>query len=440
MTKLRSTLEEKVVAAVNEGRDELVELVASLVAFDTTARDNEEPAREEEALQRLLAARLTAIGAETDLWEPPNTGTGNRHVPDDLDFKGRPQLAAWLRGAGGTDARSLLLNGHIDAVDVEPRDKWSSDPFSAIVRDGKLYGRGVNDMKGGIAAYLFAVETLRRLGVKLAGDLCFCTVTDEESSGAGGFAAVARGVKADAGLIGEPTGFDAWVSCRGSLTPNITVEGRAGHAEMAQPHWSAGGAVNAIDKMRPVLDEVRAVREDWLTRPDQQHPLLSPGTIVPTIIKGGTWDVTYPASCELTCELMYLPTHVDEQGTGRRIEREVQERIERAVAADPWFAEHPLRWFWDTDVVPGEIPADHPLVGLTLEAAAGLGHAGGKPDGFDSWHDAATFTRSGTPTFSFGPGGAETAHAVDEYTPVQDLIDVAAIVAVTAMRWCGVVE
>jgi acetylornithine deacetylase len=209
---------------------------------------------------------------------------------------------------------------------------------------------------------------------------------------------------------------------------------------MVQPHWSAGGAVNAIDKMRPVLDEVRAIREDWLTRPDQQHPLVSPGTIVPTIIRGGTWDVTYPASCELVCEIMYLPTHVDKDGTGRSIEREVQERIERAVSADPWFTEHPLGWFWDTDVVPGEIPADHPLVSLTLEAAAGLGRGGGKPDGFDSWHDAATFTRDGTPTFSFGPGGAETAHAVDEYTPVQDLIDVAATVAVTAMRWCGVVE
>ena len=118
----------------------------------------------------------------------------------------------------------------------------------------------------------------------------------------------------------------------------------------------------------------------------------------------------------------------------------MQERIERAVAADPWFAEHPLRWFWDGDVVPGEIPADHPLVALTLSTAADLGRGGGRPGGFDSWHDAATFTRGGTPTFSFGPGGAESAHAVDEWTPVDDLVDVAAIVAVTAMRWCGVVE
>ena len=158
-------------------------------------------------------------------------------------------------------------------------------------------------MKGGIAAYLIAVETLHRLGVPLAGDVCFCTVTDEESSGAGGFAAVARGVKADAGLIGEPTGLDAWVACRGSLTPHITVEGRAGHAEIVQPHWTSGGAVNAIDKMRRVLDEVKAIGDDWRTRPDQQHPLLSPGTIEPTIIRGGTWDVTIPASCELVCEL-----------------------------------------------------------------------------------------------------------------------------------------
>jgi len=440
MTALRSALEEKVVATIGEGGDEICDLVASLVACDTTARGDRDAPREEEKLQGILKARLEAIGAETDLWEPPNTGKGNRHVPDDLGFEGRPQLAGWVRGRGGSGARSLLLNGHIDAVDVQPREKWSTDPFTVVECDDRLYGRGVNDMKGGIAAYLFALETMRRLDVRLAGDVCFCTVTDEEGSGAGGFAAVARGVRCAAGLIGEPTGLNAWIACRGSLTPHITVEGRAGHAEMTQPHWTQGGAVNAIEKMQLVLREVQTIRDEWLVRPDHEHPLLSPGTIVPTVIKGGTWEVTYPASCTLTCELMYLPQHVDENGTGLRIEREVQERIERAVSADPWFAEHPLHWFWDTDVVPGEIPADHPLVSLALASAADLGRGGGRPDGFDSWHDAATFTRGGTPTFSFGPGGAETAHAVDEYTPRQDLIDVACAVALTTMRWCGVTE
>ncbi len=138
----------------------------------------------------------------------------------------------------------------------EPVDRWTSDPWRAEVRDGNLYGRGACDMKGGVGCMVFAAEVLAELGVRLAGDVVVCTVTDEESSGAGGIAAVRHGVRADAGIVTEPTAFDVWVACRGSLTPVITVEGRPGHAEMRQPHWRAGGAVNAIEKMGAVLAAV----------------------------------------------------------------------------------------------------------------------------------------------------------------------------------------
>ena len=431
----RTVREEQVVTEVRSRRDELCDLVAQLVALDTTARVPGDPPRAEAELQGLLAGRLTALGATADLWEPEPTGKGNRFVPDDLDFVGRPQLAATLTGAGG--GRSLLLNGHIDAVDVEPREQWSSDPFVVVEREGRLYGRGVNDMKGGIAALVVALEALRAAGVALRGDVVFCTVTDEESSGAGGRAAVARGVRADAGLCAEATDFDAWVACRGTVTPTITVAGRAGHAEMPQPHWSDGGAVNAIEKMMPVLEGVRVLREDWRTRADHGHPLLAPGDVVPVLIGGGTWIVTYPHSCSLTCDITYLPAHVDAEGTGRRVEAEVESRLRAAVAADPWFAEHPLRIEWSEDVVPAEIPGDHPLVELTLDVARSFGRAG-RVAGLDSWHDAASFTRGGTPCFSFGPDGIGSAHAVDESITVDGLVDFCAAAAVTAMRWCGV--
>ena len=108
--------------------------------FDTTARGAGDPPRDEGRLQRALAVRLRAMGAEVDVWEPEPTGRGNRFVPDDLDFKGRPQLVARLAGSGG--GRSLLLNGHIDAVTPGPLEDWTSDPFKAVVRDGHLWGRG----------------------------------------------------------------------------------------------------------------------------------------------------------------------------------------------------------------------------------------------------------------------------------------------------------
>jgi acetylornithine deacetylase len=431
----RSALEEKVVAVVHEARDELVGLLGELVACDTTARRPGMPARDEEKLQRLLAARLSALGAESDLWEPAAVGAGDRFLPAGLDFVGRPQLAATLPGAGG--GRSLLLNGHIDAVDVEPREQWGSDPFVLSERDGYLYGRGANDMKGGIAAVVLGLEALRRAGVRLAGDVVVCTDTDEESSGAGGYACVQHGVRADAGIAAEATDFDAWVTCRGTVTPTIRVEGRAGHAEMPQPDWRDGGAVNAIEKVVPLLAGIAALREEWKARADHRHPLLAPGDIVPTVIGGGTWMVTIPASCEVTCDITYLPGHVDGDGTGKAVEAEVVDRLTGAVAHDPWFAEHPLTFTWSEDVVPAEMPAAHPLVVTALEVAAGLGHEG-RPAGLDSWHDAATFTRGGTPTFSFGPDGIGTAHAVDERVSVNGLVDFTTAVALTAMRWCGV--
>ena len=432
--ELQSALEERIVQAARDAKDELVGLTAELVACDTTARHPGDHARDEDKLQRLLAARLQALGAEADLWEPEPTGDGSRFLPAGLDFAGRPQLAAVLRGSGG--GRSILLNGHIDAVDVEPRERWTSDPFVLTERDGYLYGRGSNDMKGGIAALVIALEALRRQGVRLAGDVVFCTDTDEESSGAGGYMCVRRGVKADAGIAAEATAFDAWVSCRGTVTPTIRVAGRAGHAEMPQPDWRDGGAVNAIEKLVPVLSGIGALREEWRARADHVHPLLAPGDIVPTIVTGGTWMVTIPASCAVTADVTYLPQHVDADGSGKAVEAEIVDRLTKAVAGDPWFAEHPLQFEWSEDVVPAEMPAGHPLVTTALDCAAALGHRGG-PAGLNSWHDAATFTRGGTPTFSFGPPGIETAHAVDERVPLAGLVDFSAAVALTLLRWCG---
>ncbi len=436
MTEVRSALEEKVVEAVRAGRDELVGLTAELVACDTTARLPGMPARDEEKLQRILERRLAALGAETDLWEPESTGRGNRHLPDDLDFAGRPQLAARLRGAGG--GRSLLLNGHVDAVSAEPVDRWTSPPFTPQVRDGLLYGRGSCDMKGGIAGMLFALETLHRLGVRLAGDVVFCTDTDEESSGAGAYACAARGVRADAGLCAEPTGFDVWVACRGGVNPVVRVEGRTGHAEMHHPHWREGGPVNAIEKMSVVLDAIRALRADWATRPEHKHPYLHVPDILPTVIRGGEWMVTYPSSCEATLSVQYMPGRVDENGTGQAVFDEVEAFVNAAAARDDWLAEHPPQWTWPCDIVPAEVPDDHPIVATTLDAAGALGRRGAI-SGLDSWHDAAVFTRvAGTPTVSFGPGSIAKAHTIDEYVPVDELVDHAAAVALVLLRWCGV--
>ena len=229
------------------------------------------------------------------------------------------------------------------------------------------------------------------------------------------------------------------VACRGAVTAIITIEGRTGHAEMPHPNWRDGGAVNAIERLEIVLAALRTLRDDWRTRSDHAHPYLSPPSIVPTVVRGGEWIVTYPSSCELTLDVQYMPSAVDEQGSGQAVFREV-EKYERRCGCKSSACEHPLRWEWPCDVVPAEVPVDHPIVALALEAANDIGRPG-RAAGLDSWHDPAVFTRRGdTPTISFGPAGITTAHTIDEYVVVDDLVDHAAAVALTLMRWCGTVS
>ena len=369
MSELQSPLEERVVATVREGRDEIVGIASDLVAFDTTAREAGRPAARRGGAAALPRRRVWRRSApRPTCGSRSRPGTGNRHVPVGLSFVGRPQLAAHLRGAGG--GRSLLLNGHIDAVSAEPRELWAATRSSAVERDGRLYGRGTCDMKGGIAGMLFALETLHRLGVKLAGDVVFCTVTDEESSGAGGFAArrPRRQAPTPASAPSPPA------STPGS--PAAARSRRRDRRGARRPRRDGAAALARGRRRQRHREGAARARGDGASARGVAHPprpaasLLSPGTIVPTIIKGGEWSVTYPSSCEVTFEVMYLPGHVDADGTGKPIEDEVLHAVNAAADADPWLAEHPLQWFWDNDVVPAEVPADHPLVGLCLAAGA----------------------------------------------------------------------
>ncbi len=432
--------EDLVRAAIEERSADVVALAEDLIRFDTTVRgEPDEPAREERPVQEMLADRLRDAGAEVELWEPePGTlDRWQRQVPAGLGFAGRPQMIA--RFAGDPDLPSLHLNGHVDVVSGEPRDRWTSDPFAPEVRDGRLYGRGACDMKGGVAAMVEAAVAFAGCGLERRGELIVSTVTDEEWNGAGALAVASRGIAADAGIVPEATEFEPWIACRGVLNPTVVVEGRPGHAEMPQPDWREGGAVNAIEKAQVVLSAVRELRERWGEEQDG-HPLLAPGELIPTVIKGGEWWVSYPASCTTTVDVTYLPAQGDPDGWGEGLEREIESWILSRTEADPWLAEHPPSFEWGTNLAPAEISAEHPIVTCALEAGETVGRTGAV-GALQGWHDAATFTRFGTPTISYGPSGladGETiAHAIDEFVPVDDLIACAQALAIASVRWCG---
>jgi acetylornithine deacetylase len=430
-------LEAAVCADIARRRDELVELASRLIEFDTTTYEPGEPTRDEAALPRCAAARLAAAGAQTETWEPKaeELVPWRRQIPYPLGFQGRPQLVARFSGTGG--GKNLLLFGHIDVVPSAPLELWKTDPRCAVLADGKLYGRGACDMKGGVAAMIFAAEALARSGSRLRGDLSVVTGTDEESSGGGSIAAVAHGITADAIIVPEPSSFDVWTACRGSLNPTITVKGRAGHTEIAQPHWQEGGAVNAIEKAMLIIDALRRLRDEWRHRPDHRHPLLSPGDLVPSVISGGEWAATYPSSCRVTVSVTYLPGQADADGWGTIVENEIAQCVARAASADPWLRRHPPELQWGIDAPPIEMATEHPIVHLALGAAYDVGRKG-RVAGLDAWYDGATFARSaGIPAIGFGPPSIQIAHTIDEWVRTDDLVACAQALAVTALRFSG---
>jgi acetylornithine deacetylase len=160
---------------------------------------------------------------------------------------------------------------------------------------------------------------------------------------------------------------------------------------------------------------------------------------LPTLARAGEWPVTYPASCELTIGVMFLPGFEDVRG---EVERQI---VGRSAAADEWLAAHPpaFEW-WPNAVMPFSIDEREPIVGIVTDASADIGRAG-RVSGLDSWYDGATLTTlGGIPSVAYGPPGfsaegLSVAHMVDEYVPVDGLVGCAQGIAVVAMRFCGLV-
>jgi acetylornithine deacetylase len=287
-------------------------------------------------------------------------------------------------------------------------------------------------MKGGIAAMLQAVRSIREAGIELAGDLLVQTVPDEESTSMGTLSCCQRGYRADAALIPEPTELKVLVAMRGSLYGKITVFGRAGHAEVNPPHWTEGGAVNAISKAVRVIRGLEELAEEWRTRPDKQHKYLDPDTIVPTVIKGGEWEVTYPEQVEISFGSIFIPGTTDAR-------EEIEAQLMRVAALDPWLREHPpeleaAQWLYGA-----EVDETEPIVQTGVEVLGDLGLAPGLI-GFGSLTDAVHLINyAGIPTISIGPSG-HTAHMAEEYVEIGELVNTAKIAALCIMRWCGVVS
>jgi len=419
---------------------EVVPLVQQMVRFDTTIVEHDDEARQDGEHQAFVAAYLRDLGAEVELFEPAvDEFSGHPMFRPNQTFKGRPILWARIPGTGG--GRSLLFNGHYDTVVADPVGEWTHGPWSGEIADGRLYGRGACDMKGGIASALAVAAALVAEGVRLPGDLLFNVVPFEEVNGMGTTATMLRGLRADAAVCCEPTELNTLIACRGILLGRLDVRGRSAHAETIQPHHSEGGGVNAIDKLIDLQLAIRHMNDDWRTRPDKQHWLLSTPYVLTTVTGGGAFASNWPAAAWAILNCCYVPGEADDAGHGSRVMREIEACVDAAADGDGWLRDHRPTIEWLCDMPPEELDREHPLVRSISAIARRQGALDNHLVGFDTWADQVMLIKEGgIPCVCFGPGSIGRAHAVDEFVPIDDLAACTRIYAELAATWTAGAE
>jgi acetylornithine deacetylase len=434
-------MEERIASAVTDATDRIVATLCELISFPSVVKANpREAGPGEQHCQEYLKGRLERIGFVTDLWEPDGPALFTRYegrpgANRGRTFDGRPNLGGALSGAGG--GRSLMLTGHIDVVPPGPPQHWASEPFTPIVQNGFVQGRGAVDMKGGVACMLMAIEIVKELGARRSGDVVFTTVVDEEIGGMGSLAMVDRGFRADAGIMTEPTANRIAPLCRGILWGRIVIDGIGGHAELTPNSWYTSGPVDAIQLCRQMLDGVDNLNRRWASDPRKNHPLMElPNQVIATQISAGEHPASIAGRGEIIIDVQYLPSEKDDYGLGGAVKREVEEHIAAVCQADPYLRRKPARVEWILDADCAEVPTDHPFVGVLQESVAAAGLSP-KPSGFGAHSDIGLPTGLGrTPTVNFGPGDPALAHQPNERVAIADLVDCTKAIALAIERWC----
>jgi acetylornithine deacetylase len=379
---------------------------------------------DEGAARDAVAARMAGLGLDVRSWDadPVALAGDPDHPGAEMPRTTLPLAAGTLRGA--QPGPRLLLAGHTDVVPPGDRSAWSLDPFRPEVRDGRIFGRGACDMKGGLVAALAAVAAVRLAAGPgdLAGEVVVLAVPSEEDGGSGMLAAIRAGFVGDAAVITEPTRLEIVTVQAGAITFRLAVPGRAAHASVRREGVSA---LEKLELLHAALRADEAARNAAETRPEMRALGLPYPTIIGTV-HGGAWASTVPDLVVAEGRYGVRVGQVAEEAAD-----ELRAVIATACAADPWLREHPATVTIDGGrFSSAEIPAGHPLpVSLALAAERVLGR---KPPfvGVPYGADMRLLVRQGaTPTVMFGPGDVRVAHAADEQVALTDVVACARVLA-----------
>jgi acetylornithine deacetylase len=350
----------------------------------------------EAAIADYVAARMADLGMRVDRHEPA---------------AGRVSVVGRLKGS--RPGPVVMLNAHADTVAVDEMDA----PFSGELRDGRVYGRGAFDMKGGLAAMLGAAKALSDAGCPHAGELLVAAVADEEYASLGTADLVGR-YAVDAAIVTEPTALDLCLAHKGFIWFEITTRGRAAHGS----RFDLG--IDANMHMGRVLADLDVLEQDLRAR--TPHPLVGPPSLHASMIAGGTGLSTYSASCLLRVERRTIPGEHTE-----RIIEEVEDILHRQTGRDSSF---------DATLTvtlvrePFEVSPGAAIVRAASAAVRDV--RGFEPAyiGQTPWMDSALLSAAGIETLVLGGSGAG-AHSREEWADVRSVVDLARCLAGAVIRY-----
>lgn len=295
---MTDNLKTRLCDAVDANFDQQVQFLSDLTAHPST-RGNEQSA------QDFMATELSTRGYEIDRWQIDIEDI--QHLPGFSPVLGPYDDAVNVVGvhkARSGRGKSLILNGHIDVVPEGPLDMWDSPPYEPRVADGWLYGRGGGDMKAGLASNLFALDALTACGVAPAGDVFYQSVVEEECTGNGALACLARGYSADAALIPEPFAEHLVTAQLGVVWFQVHLKGRPTHVAYA------GTGSNAIEAAIPLIQALHEMEHRWnaaQNRPDDYAHMHHALNLNIGKIEGGDWTSSVPAWCVFDVRMGLFP-------------------------------------------------------------------------------------------------------------------------------------
>lgn len=335
--------------------------------------------------------------------------------PAEVHDLGEPRANVVARWQGTGEGQSLMINVHLDTVGTKGMKK----PFGGDMREGKVFGRGAQDVKGGVAAALAVAKLIAEKQVELQGDLVLAFVADEEHESLGTEALV-REVTTDAAIVLEPSELDVCIAHRGFGVFRLQTRGRAAH----------GGAsdlgIDANLHMGHVLVALDGLRKKW--EKSMLHPMLGSATLHVPRLSGGRQLFMYADLCALDLECRTIPGQSRES-----VLAELESILEDLRQRVPDFrgTVEVLQWR-----APYSIDPKSPLVQTVLAAAAGVRGKSAELIAHPWWEDSAILGEAGIEALVIGPTG-DGLHTDEEWVDADSVVQLAEILFLSVVAYCG---